>query len=224
MTEREHALRTLWRKRIHLDPNALATSPRIVQGHFETPWQLVETYLHLIALLPAGLLDWWLVQPNGHIVINSVLSVYHPGVLLWHGQSFTGVTFITTQDLLDSGKGAFLFSMQLLDHLFGCGAEREQDNFSRGYGMTPDLEETAQRYVAIEKLQYGHAELNTTSPAAYLAETLWLGVCDHQVLNQIDPPLEKLYQQTLLNERFWRRQIKSTPGLSLPTNHTPELR
>ena len=222
MTDRERALKALWRERIHLDPNALAASPRSVQSHFETAWQLVEAYLHLVAPFPAGLLNWWLCRPNGHIVISSAPSSYRPGVQLWRGQSYVSVAFIATQDLLGSGKGAFLASAQLLDHLFGCGAAQDQTYFSRGYGLTPDLTDMSQRYVAIEQLQYGHDELSTTSADDYLAETLWLAVHDRQTLNRIDPLLEKLYRQTLLTERFWRRQILFIPGLSLPASRTPE--
>lgn len=224
MTEREHALKALWRERIHLDPNALAASPRSVQSHFETAWQLVEAYLHLMAPFPAGLLNWWLCQPSGHIIISTVSSSYRPGVQTWRGQSYVSVAFIATQDLLGSGKEAFLSSTLLLDHLFGCGAAQDQAYFSQGYGLTPDLSDAAQRYIAIEQLQYGHAELDITSAGDYLAETLWLAVHDRQKLNRIDPLVEKLYRQTLLTERFWLRQIELKPGSSLPVNRTPEPR
>jgi hypothetical protein len=224
MTDREHALKALWRERIHLDPNALVASPRSVQSHFETAWQLVEAYLHLVAPFPAGLLNWWLCQPYGHIVISSAPGDYRPGEQLWRDQSYVNVAFIATQDLLGSGKGAFLASMRLLNHLFGSGTARDHTYFSQGFGLTSDLTNAAQRYVAIEQLQYGHAELNVTSADEYLAETLWLALHDHQTLNRIDPLLEKLYRQTLLAERFWLKQISIKPGSALPTNHTPEPR
>ncbi|MHB1355324.1 MAG: hypothetical protein ACYCZF_05015 [Anaerolineae bacterium] len=224
MTAREHALKAIWRERIHVDPITLATSPRSVQSHFDTAWQLVEAYLRLLSPFPASLLNWWLDQPQGHVVISSAPSRYHPGIQTWHSQSYTSVAHIATPDLLGSGKGAFLASIRLLDHLFGNGAAQDQTYFSAGYGITPELADAAQRYIAIERLRYGHAELNIVSADSYLAETLWLALNDRQALNRIDPLLEKLFYQTILDERFWLRQIALKPGSTLPINRTPELR
>lgn len=222
MSERERALKALWRERIHLDPTALATSPRSVQSHFETAWQLVEVYLHLLSPFPADMFNWWLGQPNGHVVISSAPSRYNPGVQTWRGQSYTSVACIATLDLLGSGAGAFVASIRLLDHLFGKGDEQDRSHFSGGFGATPELADAAQRFLAIEQLQYGHAELDVTSAEDYLAETLWLALHNRQALNRIDPLLEKLYQQTLFSERFWQRQVQLKPGSSLPANRTPE--
>jgi hypothetical protein len=206
VTDREHALKTLWRERIHLDPGTLAASSKSVQSHFETGWQLVQAYLHLLGPLPAGLLNWWLSQPNGHIVISAALSGYHPGSQPWRGQSFTSVAFVAAQDLVDGGKKALLVTFHLLDHQFGSGAVAGQAYFSQGTGVTPGLADSAKRFTAIEKLRYGHTELGVTSTGDYFAESMWLALNDRQALNRIDPPLEKLYRQTLLAARFWRDQ------------------
>jgi hypothetical protein len=222
MTERQTALRALWRERIHLDPNVLVSSPQEVQKHFETAWNLVEAYLLLLAPLPSGLITWWLTQAGGHIVISALPSRYLPGTQTWRNQSYANVVFIAAQDLLGTGKAAFRVTIHLLDHLLGCGAHQERASLSQGYGLTPDLAKAAQRYKAIEQLKYGHIELDVTGAEDYLAETLWLALYERQTLNRIDPLIERLYFQTLLNERFWINQIELKPGAILPINHTPE--
>jgi hypothetical protein len=205
MTKREHALKVLGNERIHLDPNALSSLPNSLQNQFECVWTPVESLLELLEPFPAGLLNWWLGIPNGHIVISSLPSSYNPGELYWRTHKYTSIAYISPQDLLGSGKVAFLVTMRMLNHLFGSGGEQDNAYFSQGFGLTPKLAEAALQYVSIEQLQYGHSILSITSASDYLAETLWLALQDRQSLNRIDPLLEKLYYRTLLSERFWSR-------------------
>jgi len=196
--DREVLLRRLSRERLHVERRALVESAPAVRQHFAHAWAPAERLLTLLDPWPSGLIAYWLGAPAGHVVLASGASAYHPGVYPWQGGQLQGVARIALSDLLDDAAPALRVIGELVDHLLGSGGQGRR--LSDGAGTSPELEDVAERLLALVRLGYGPA-----APHAYFAWAFSLYWIDRRALNVADPNIERLLRTTLCDERFWAR-------------------
>ena len=207
-TEQNHYVNLIWQQRIHVSPDALDGLAPAARQHLETSWELVQSFLTVIKLLPSGMLRWWLTLPRGHIVIRRDESSYLRGVQTWRGNQYESTLYISAVQAATDQQGCFMQLIILLDSLLGSGPLDTGALFSDGRGATPELQSAAARFARLAQLGYGSEALGTSDPQGYLAITLYLAIQSPQELNPINPLVLKLYRQTLLSEAFWARQLR----------------
>lgn len=191
-------LRALKRERLHIERQALRTSPPAVRQCFAHVWAPADRLLESLAAWPASLLAYWLAAPAGHVVFTAGPSAYLPGPWRWHQDELQAVAQIALGDLLGDARAALIVVAELADHLLGsCGATGGP-NLSDGAGATPQLLGVGEHIASLARLGYGPSE-----PHAYFAWAFtgyWL---DRRALNVADPNVERLLHTTLWNEAFW---------------------
>ncbi|MBC7237351.1 MAG: hypothetical protein H5T69_16035, partial [Chloroflexi bacterium] len=180
---RERIWRAIWRHKLHVEPRALDLAPHHVREHYEHIWAPAERLRSALKDLPLGLLALWRDAEAGHVVFTHLPSRYVPGEQPWHSGVLIGVCYLSVTELLDDVWRALRAWLDLLDHLLGSGARPEGGRFSSGAGLTPRLQEAAQRFLYIESLGYGHRELGAAHAGDYFALTLALYLRDPRRLN-----------------------------------------
>ena len=189
-------LRRLLRERIHVERRALVESPPAVRQRFAHAWAPAERLLTLLGPWPSGLITHWLAAPAGHVVLAADASAYQPDTYPWQGGELRGVARVALSDLLDDAAPALRVVAELVDHLLGSDAQGRR--LSDGAGANPELEEVADRLLALAFLGYGPA-----APHAYFAWAFSLYWIDRRALNVADPNIERLLRTTVCDERFW---------------------
>ncbi|MHB1296372.1 MAG: hypothetical protein ACYC4R_15445 [Anaerolineae bacterium] len=203
MPDRDRVLRAIWRDRLHVEPRALELAPARIRDRFEHPLAPADQFLDLLAPFPTGLLAFWLACEAGHVIFSQRTGGYAPGPQPWREGSLSGVCYVSLADLQEDRDAVLRDLIHLLDHLLGsCGVEGEP-RFSEGRGATKKLADAARRYQQLEALGYARAELDTPTPADYLAATLALYLRNAPRLNVLDPLAYRLYHTTILSETFW---------------------
>jgi len=193
----------LWRDKMHLEPRALAQSPRAVQrafSHVMAPVELVQAFL---ARLPEGMLRMWQRSDGGHIVFTHQSSRYSRDAYPFRDRTLTAVCLIGLGDLASDRYVAMRPLLAFTDHLLGsadgCGAR-----FSEGAGVTKGIADAAQRFCKIASLGYGKDRWGESNGAEYYCRSLWEFLMAPETLNTVDPLVHRLYSQTLMSEVWWR--------------------
>ena len=201
--DRERVLRALWRKKMHVEADALERSSPRFQAAFETIWGPADRLRDGLVELSVGLLGFWLDAPGGHVVFTHRESAYVPGTQEWRGQTLEGVCYLSVADVVPTIEPALPAFVAMLDHLLGSLGRGDGGCFSGGEGASESLAMAAERFVRAYALGYGAAELGSADAVAYLTDALALYLRDRAALNAIDPLVERLLAQTLMNEAFW---------------------
>lgn len=181
--------------RIHTTPDLLSRSCGRVSARFDTPMAAVNALLQMLQPLPAPLLQHWLREMGGHIIINSRQHAYTGGSLPWHGQSLPQVAQINIAfSISDPVYYLTPIGHLICEHLAWNRPQsclKDPDTFARtvrrcfdaGYGLRPAARQDATTYLA-------------TGIAAYLV--------DRRQFNIHDPALEKLLHATVFSRRGYR--------------------
>jgi hypothetical protein len=152
------------------------------------------------------MLQWWVTQPTGHVVIGGQTSAYQPGPVQVRGRTLINVVHITSLDVLKD-EAAVLFALAgLFDHLLGCGGEAEGLWLSEGGGLTLEWRKVGKRILELFQLGYAPGAA-AGSPRTYFAWGLALYCTDRRALNLADPLLERLLRTTVMSSGFWQRKV-----------------
>jgi hypothetical protein len=208
VTPHAKLVRAVWRDQMHIEPGALERSPWQAQARFEHAWAPAEIIMQHLQGYPAGWLQYWLWSGRGHLVFTHLPSRYAPGPQPWRDGVLDDVAYLNVADLATAPDGALICLLHLFDHLLGSRARAGGAWFSEGAGTCPALQEAAQRFAQCHSLGYGHGALGTASAPDYFARSVLLYLQDSQLLNTLDPLVERLYALTLWQENFWQRVLR----------------
>ncbi len=201
--ERDATLRRFQQERTHIWPYTLTQVPEEIAAIFPHPWSPVEWLMVYFALFPTRLLQFWLRQPGGHVVIGPAISVYRPGPYRFHRQVFYGVLQLDVRLLTAPQEAPVCWLGRLLDSLLGSGAVPEGRLFSSGGLVHPALAEAYHRFRRQSQLGY----LNAEGPGELFAQALAFYWRDRRELNIVAPDLERLFRDVILSESFWARLL-----------------
>ncbi len=200
---RHALLETLWRDRMHTDPQAIDLAPLAVRQTFGSIWEPAERMRGYLSLLPAGLLSLWLGQARGHLIFTQLPSAYHPGTYTWRGREYGGVCTIGTTDLAQQPCTALMAVGDLIDHLLGSGLEADEAWLADGAGLTDSLRELAPRLAKLHALGYATPRGVTDTPRSYFSRTFALYLTDSAGLNIADPLAYRFFHHALLSDAWW---------------------
>lgn len=198
-------LRAIWRTKIHTEPDAIEASPLAARHAYQSIWQPSARLIETLDALPNGLLARWADSERGHVVLTHRPSAYRPGKQSWRQDTLESICYLGLDDLIHLNVCPALPLFYLIDHLLGSDCMEKGGWLSDGMGIDESLRAVGERFVAIERLAYGHEELGARCRHDYFAHTLWLALHDRRRLNVLDPLVEKLYASTLLDAHFWER-------------------
>lgn len=199
---RHALLETLWRDRMHTDPQAIDLAPLAVRQTFGSIWEPAERMRGYLSLLPAGLLSLWLGQARGHVLFTHELSGYHPFLYTWRGREFECVCTICTTDLVRDPCAALMAVGDLIDHLLGSGLKTD-GWLADGAGLTSSLRELAPRLAKLHALGYATPRGVTDTPRSYFSRTFALYLTDSAGLNIADPLAYRFFHHALLSDAWW---------------------
>ncbi|MHB9034674.1 MAG: hypothetical protein ACYC6L_16705 [Anaerolineae bacterium] len=207
MNGNSHYLNLVWQQRIHIASDALEALPAPARECFESVWDLGKELMQALSPLPAGMLHWWLTRPAGHIVIHNGESSIALGTQVWRGTTYQLILYLDANHVVTNAKGTTILLIRLVDLLLGSAEPGWSALFSAGHGVTPELASAARRLVEVVSLGYSSEELGAQSASDYFTQTLYLALHTPRDLNRINPLLLKFYQQTLLSDIFWNKQL-----------------
>jgi hypothetical protein len=205
LAAKRRVLEALWRDRMHTEPRALELSAARVHTAYDQIWGPAQRMRTHLAAFPVGLLAEWEASGRGHLVYTHRRSGYLPGLQTWQGQELVGLCDLSVDEIAFAPGAALEAVCALIDHVLGSHADPHGPWLADGGGVTPALQELAERFQRVHALGYGHAELGVASAREYLARTWALYLTDPQRLNVLDPQVHRLYRDTLMSERFWAR-------------------
>lgn len=201
-------------ERIHVAPRALELSPPGVQKRFTRIWAPLEELLDRLRPLPAGLLHFWLKQPDGHVIITHLPSRYEPGQQTLKRHVLRNVAYVSVADLARDSLDALVPVGYLLDHLLGSAGADSGRYLSDGGGVNPALRQVGMRVAELFALGYGFDEAARSDLHTYWARSVALYLHDRDALNVADPLIEKLLRTTIFSPGFWRpRKQREPPAL-----------
>jgi hypothetical protein len=197
--------RALLRHKIHVRPDALAHRRGDVQERLSSSWQAAIEIANQLHGLPEDALLWWAEQPAGHLLLTADESGYSSEPLDHAAGSLRGVALIPLRQILYDQEGAAIRAFLPLDHLLGCGGDRDGHWLSEGNSLYPRWSRIGGQIADLFALSYGLSEAGCRDPHHYLAEGLWTAIHDRRRLNVADPKLERLLKSSLLSAPFWRK-------------------
>ncbi|MCS7220178.1 MAG: hypothetical protein RML36_03685 [Anaerolineae bacterium] len=203
--QRERACRALLRDKIHLDLESRTRLPILPSKSplGRSAWAPALKLADRLQIFPSELLDWWAVQPTGHVVIGSGVSTYQPGPAQIGRRVLVNVVRIALLDLIHNEAAIFSALARLFDHLLGCNGEPAGLWLSEGGGCTPEWQAVGRRIQASYAL--GYAPSIVISPRDYFAWGIAIYCTDRRQLNLADPVLERLLRATVMNSSFWQK-------------------
>lgn len=190
--------------RLHTTPDLLARCSEEVKALWRTPVAAMQHVLAYLRPLPPPLVQAWLQNEAGHILLTAQEHGYTRGPVPWRHGPLLGVAQINLNTSVHEPRH-FLFPVGLLlaDILqwqtpssllkqasaFAAAVER---GFAAGYSPYPAAHQNPDTYLA-------------AGIAAYLV--------DRRQLNVEDPALEKLLRATIFRASSYRSPTPSTPQL-----------
>jgi len=203
---RDAVWKSVWRRKLHLEPTALERSPATVRAAYDHGWVASDLLRDTLAPFPTGLLRWWSDLDAGHVVFTHGPSRYCSGISLWRDNAFAGICFLLLGDMLWKPDIALTTWLCMLDHLLGSRGRPSGERFSDGMGASPRLAEAAQRFARAFALGYGAEEFGRQDAQSYFVLALTLFCVEPKRLAIVDPLTERLLRQSLFAETFWQRE------------------
>ena len=201
--DRDYVLRALLRDRIHVRPETLARLPTAEADRLQSPLDLARLVLQPLRHAPLAMLDWWRLQPRGHVVIGPVATDYVAGSQAVGRRTFDGVAWVAARQLL-SGDELPVSVANLFDHLLGSDGDPDGLWLSDGGGRGAAWQEIGARIERQRALGYA-PPAPAGNPHDYLAWGMRTFLADRQQLNVADPGLERLLATTIFDAAFWQR-------------------
>ena len=196
--DKDALLRRMWRQAIHTDPSAAAGA-----SGWASIWEPGERLLTHLALLPAGLLAFWLRSGRGHIVIGGALSGYCSDVQVWREQRFEGLCAVNSADIATGAAPMWQALLACCDHLLGSNAAPGGPFFSEGVGATPRLQTLADRLQMAVRLGYAADLWGAAGAPGYLSGAWQLYLTDPVRLNAADPLVYRVLHDGLMDDAYW---------------------
>jgi len=182
-------------QRVHISPDALARSPGHVAEHFDTVSDALTATLALLRPLPPALIERWLAEPRGHVVIDAQKHGFAAGECLFRGRALQDVAWLRLALLVDDPISYLTPAGWLIARIIGWGhADARTDQRWR------DFERGVLSGFAAG---YGRSEAARADVNAYLAEGVAWYLADARSLNVADPRLYKLLRATVFSETFF---------------------
>ena len=183
-------------QRVHISPDALARSPGHVAEHFDTVSDALVTTLALLRPLPEALVNMWLLEPRGHVVIDAREHGFVAGESTFRGRVLQDAAWARRALLVDDPITYLTPAGWLFARIIGWGqpdarSDQRWLDFERG---------VRSGFVA----GYGRSDAARTDVNAYLAEGIAWYLADTRGLNTEDPRLHKLLRATVFNDRFYQ--------------------
>ncbi len=182
--------------RIHISPEALARSPGHVSEHFDTVSDALAATLALLQPLPRALVDLWLAQPRGHVVIDALEHGFVTGESVFRGRALLDVAWLRLTLLVDDRIAYLTPAGWLIARIIGWAQPHARDD-----QRWRDFERGVRSGFAAG---YGRSQAARTDADAYLAEGIAWYLADPKSLNIVDPRLYKLLRATVFDEYFHR--------------------
>jgi len=182
--------------RIHISPEALARSPGHVSEHFDTVSDALAATLAILQPLPRALVDLWLAQPRGHIVIDAQEHGFVTGESLFRGRALQDAAWLRLALLVDDPIAYLTPVGVLIARIIGWGQPH-----ARHDQRWRDFERGVRSGFAAG---YGRSEAARADVDAYLAEGVAWYLADASGLNIEDPRLHKLLRASVFNEAFYQ--------------------
>lgn len=182
-------------RRIHISPDALARSPGHVQERFHTVTEALHATLALLHPLPDALVQRWVDEEGGFVVIDSLQHGFRAGENVFRGRNLQDVAWLRLALLVDDPISYLVPAGYLIARIIGWNqpdARKDQRwrDFERG---------VRSGHVA----GYVRSEAARADVTAYLAEGIAWYLVDARGLNIADPRLHKLLRATVFSETFW---------------------
>ena len=183
-------------QRVHISPDALARSPGHVNEHLGTVSDALAATLALLQPLPHALVERWLAEPRGHVVIDAWQHGFVSGESAFRGRRLLDVAWVRLALLVDDPIAYLTPIGQLIARLVGW----EQPHARSDQRWRDFLQGVKSGFAA----GYGRSDAALMDVNAYLAEGVAWYLADEQGLNMADPRLHKLLRATLFNKRFYQ--------------------
>lgn len=184
--------------RIHILPDTLAHSPASVIAAFPLPTRLLAATRQMLAPLPAPLVEAWLRDESGHIVIGSATHAFIPGPNTVFKRQLGDVAWVQASRLVEDAAG-FLIPAGRLIHCLILNRWRlpRQPNPAVWEQFWAGL-------VSCHRAGYAASQEALADIDLYLAEGIARWLADRRRLNLHDPRLEKLLAATLFDASFYK--------------------
>ena len=177
--------------RIFIQPGALAASPGHVSEQFPTATAAMAAMAARLQALPPPLIDRWLADPGGYILLNAARHAFVAGPNPYRGRTLIDVAWVQLRRWRDCAAALQPVAALILHLAAGSAAVAPagwaqfwagaHSCFAAGYGRSPAA----------------RADVHS-----YLIEGIADFLCDHPALNVADPRLQKLLAATLFHRDY----------------------
>lgn len=195
--------RALLQHKIHIDAGAWVQSDASVRNRLTSAWTAALRLAHSLSL-PDDALHWWASHPRGHVLLTADEEGYCPGERIVGDCKLSALALVPFHHVLMQPKMATIWALHSMDHLLGCDGEPSGGWLSDGGGCSLRWQRIGSQISALFALGYGVSDAAQQNPHWYLAEALWMALDDRSQLNVVDPKIERLLHQSILNAGFWR--------------------
>jgi hypothetical protein len=148
-------------QRVHISPDALARSPGHVAEHFATVSDALAATLALLHPLPGALVNRWLAEPRGHVVIDARDHGFVAGESTFRGRALQDVARVRLALLVNDPISYLTPASWLIARIIGWGQpgarsdQRWRDfdqgvrsGFAAGYGRSDAAQTDVNAYLA----------------------------------------------------------------------------
>lgn len=184
--------------RIHILPDTLAHSPTSVIAAFPLPTRLLAATQQMLAPLPAPLVEAWLRDESGHIVIGAATHAFIPGPSTVFQRQLEDVAWVQASRLVEDTAGFLVPAGRLIHSLI-------LNRWRLPRQPSPAVwEQFWAGLTSCHRAGYAASQEALDDVDLYLAEGIARWLADRRGLNLEDPRLEKLLAAAFFNADFYR--------------------